>query len=272
MAGLAIVDTGVLIFSEILWKLIVAHRLVPGMEGSFALLSSLWYGAESMAVSSGLFLAEMSIDRTIAILYPMKAVTICTASRAVKITVSTCLIEVGLHLQTFFVLDVPDPPNGALIRNFPEARWFETFYNTYLLILGTILPFSTIAICNITILVAINRASVRRRKMKSDTAEKGRIRDSNLTAMLLMTSFAYLLCSCPKRIYESSVEYDLSIPYWKARYWLQYFACVLVIFARTEEEACRKVRVDTPEVTRSTLSGNVEMLEHHNLYIRGLLN
>jgi hypothetical protein len=38
MAALAIVDTGVLIVSEILYKLLVSHRLVPGFYGDFVFL------------------------------------------------------------------------------------------------------------------------------------------------------------------------------------------------------------------------------------------
>jgi hypothetical protein len=157
----------------------------------------------------------------------MKAATLCTAKRAVKITVTTCVLEMTFHIQTFFVLSLPDPPNGAVIRDFPQARWFETFYNAYLLAFGTILPFSTIVVCNVVILIGVNRAAVRRKKMESSTPGKNEktIRDTNLTAMLLMTSFAYLICSCPKRVYESVVVYDMSIPYWNARYWLQFWVC-----------------------------------------------
>ncbi|XP_064631722.1 thyrotropin-releasing hormone receptor-like [Lineus longissimus] len=207
MAALAIVDTGVLIVSEMMYKLCVSHRLVRGLEGNRLFLSFMWYGADGFAVCSGLFLAEMSVDRAIAVIYPMRAATICTASRAVKITITTGVLELLVHTQTFFVLDVPNPPNGALIRNFPDARWWEKFYNAYLLILGTILPFSTLVVCNTIIIIGVNRAARRRKKMKSDTAEKpGKIRDANLTIMMLMTSCAYLVCSSPKRMRRKEVS------------------------------------------------------------------
>jgi hypothetical protein len=83
------------------------------------------------------FIAEMSVDRAIAILFPMKAATICTTPKAVKITGATGILEL-LHLMTFFVL--------CLLRDVPHARWFEQLYKSYLLIFGTILPFSTLAV------------------------------------------------------------------------------------------------------------------------------
>ncbi|XP_064619614.1 uncharacterized protein LOC135483044 [Lineus longissimus] len=228
MAGLAIVDTCVLLFSEILWKLLISHGLGPGLESNFAFLSAMWYGADGFAVVSGLFLAEMSVDRAIAVTYPMKAATICTAKRAVKVTITTCVLEMTFMIQTFFVLTLPDPPTGVAIRDVNQATWFVEFYNYNLLILGTILPFSIIATCNIIILIGVQRAAVRRKQMKSSTADDNekKLKDTNLTAMLLMTSLAYLLCSCPKRIYESVAVVDLSNPYWTARYWLGYWVVV----------------------------------------------
>ena len=38
MAGLAVVDSCVLLFSEILWKLLISHGLGPGLESNFAFL------------------------------------------------------------------------------------------------------------------------------------------------------------------------------------------------------------------------------------------
>jgi hypothetical protein len=171
----------------------------------------------------------MSVDRAIAVIYPMKAATICTAKRAVKTTVTTCVLELLFHLQTFLVLALPDPPTGLAIRDSNQVKWFVTFYNYNLLILGTILPFSVIAVCNAVILIGVHRAAARRKKMNSSGAEdknEKKLKDTNLTAMLLMTSLAYLLCSCPKRIYEAVTVSNVGDPYWQARYWLGYWIVV----------------------------------------------
>ena len=155
----------------------------------------------------------------------MKAMSICTAKRAAKITLTTATLEYLFHIQAFFVHVVPDPPNGALIPSYPKARWYETFYNIYLLLLGTIIPACTIIICNAIIITSVNRAAKERKKMKLNApAKAGKIQEANLTTMLLMTSFAYILCSVPKRMIQAlSADYDMTDPYWSARYWLQWW-------------------------------------------------
>jgi hypothetical protein len=181
------------------------------------------YLADGFAICSGLFLAEMSIDRAIAVMYPMKAATICTASKAVKITIATGTLEMFIHGMTFFVLRVPDPPNGRLLRDVPHARWFEQLYKSYLLLLGTLIPFSTLFVCNTVIIIEVNRAARRRKKMKLDAAGKsGQTKDANLTGMLLMASLAYLVCSCPKRGYEAvaATDFDENDRATTAVYWL----------------------------------------------------
>jgi hypothetical protein len=165
----------------------------------------------------------MSIDRAIAVTYPMKAASICTPSRATKITIFTCIFEMTFHIQTFFIYKLPDEPNGAILLDYPPARWVETFYNLYLLIFGTIAPFSILIICNSIIIFSIRKAAKARKKMESTTTKKAK--EPNLTAMLLMTSSFYLICSCPKRIYENVGVYDLTDLYWSMRYWLQWWIC-----------------------------------------------
>jgi hypothetical protein len=186
----------------------------------------MWYLSDGCAFCSGLFLAEMSVDRAIAVMFPMKAATICTASNAAKVVIATGAFEMLLHVMTFFVLRVPDPPNGALLRDVPHARWFEKLYKAYLLVFGTILPFSTLAICNIAIIIEVNRAARRRKKMKSEAAAEkpGKAKDANLTGILFMTSLAYLVCSCPKRAYEAvaATNYDETDRGATALYWLAF--------------------------------------------------
>jgi hypothetical protein len=197
---------------------------------SFAIYSFIWYLTDTFAITSGLFLAEMSIDRAIAVMYPMRVAQICTASRAVKVTVITASIQIIFNIQAFFSYKLPDPPNGALFRHVPEARWVEILLNLYQLIIGTILPFSILIVCNSVIIFRVRQAASERKKIES---KERKTNETNLTVLLLMTSFAYLVCSIPKRLYEAVVgvlEYydDLTDPYWSTRYWLQWWVCTQI--------------------------------------------
>jgi hypothetical protein len=66
---------------------------------------------------SGFFLVEMSIDRLIAVRFPMSAPRLCTRSRAIKTVIVTTVLVVIFNLQLPFVLDyVKDPVSGKELR------------------------------------------------------------------------------------------------------------------------------------------------------------
>jgi hypothetical protein len=65
------------------------------------------------AMLSGFFLVEMSIDRLIAVRFPMSAPRFCTRSRAIKTVIVTTVLVVIFNLQLPFVLDyVKDSVTG----------------------------------------------------------------------------------------------------------------------------------------------------------------
>jgi hypothetical protein len=53
---------------------------------------------------SGLLLAGMSMDRLLAVIKPMKALTICTASRAKKLVAITAVFVVVSNISLFFTI------------------------------------------------------------------------------------------------------------------------------------------------------------------------
>jgi hypothetical protein len=81
---------------------------------------------------SGLFLAAMSIDRLLAVRFPMAAVRLCTTKRAkitvvttkrAKITVVVITIPiVAINLHTFFVMEYIEDL---------EAGWFPTSFDEH---------------------------------------------------------------------------------------------------------------------------------------------
>ena len=158
----------------------------------------------------------------LAVTFPMKAATLCTPKRAVRVTAITFAIEATIHLQAFFLYKLPDVPNATLIASYPDARCRETLFHVYNLILGTIAPFSILVISNTIITISIRRAATRRKQMAVVASEKTG-KEPNLTAMLMMTTFFYFLLSSPKRIYDTVYpQYDLADPYWLARHSLQF--------------------------------------------------
>jgi hypothetical protein len=56
----------------------------------------------AMAMLSGLFLAEMSIDRLLVVRFPLSAPRLCTVSRTRKLVIVTTVVFALLNLNTFF--------------------------------------------------------------------------------------------------------------------------------------------------------------------------
>jgi hypothetical protein len=71
--------------------------------------------AYTYAMLSGLYLAEMSVDRLIAVRFPMAVARLCTTSRAIKTVVITAVLVIIFNLQIPFVMVyVRDPVTGRL--------------------------------------------------------------------------------------------------------------------------------------------------------------
>jgi hypothetical protein len=62
----------------------------------------IWYLVYLFAILSGLFLAEMSLDRLIAVRFPMVAVRYCTTSRAWKTVIVTGFVIALMNANVFY--------------------------------------------------------------------------------------------------------------------------------------------------------------------------
>jgi hypothetical protein len=69
------------------------------------------------AMLSGLFLAEMSLDRMLAVRFPMKAASLCSTTRAKITVILTTIVIVALNVHLMFALKyVRDPVLGKAFQ------------------------------------------------------------------------------------------------------------------------------------------------------------
>jgi hypothetical protein len=67
---------------------------------------------------SGLFLAEMSLDRMLAVRFPMKAASLCSTTRAKVTVVLTTVVIVAINVHLMFALKyVSDPILGKASKS-----------------------------------------------------------------------------------------------------------------------------------------------------------
>jgi preprotein translocase subunit SecG len=185
-------------------------------------------------MSSGLYLAYMSLDRAIAVMFPLKAKTICTASRAKKAVSITFFIPAILNVNVFFTYELTKDINTGLesvYLNYPEPRWVEQVVGAYMLTVGTIIPFIVIMTCNVIIIASVQKAARRRNKMAAGGGGGGATSEErHLTRMLILVAVAYVILSIPMRLFdmlfsipEVIEKYDMTDPYWQMRYSVEYW-------------------------------------------------
>jgi hypothetical protein len=178
----------------------------------------------SSGTSSRLALAAMTVDRAFAVLYPLKAKTICTVFRARKTVVILTIIPVVLDLNIFFGFKIRflGSEFAAIVTEFEDHPWLNMVVTVYHLTVNGVLPFSVILICNVLILISVKRAASDRRKMAKDENESG---NTHITRMLVLVSIAFVILCSPYLIFEVLVtipdvtsEYNFANIYWLLRF------------------------------------------------------
>ncbi|XP_064642689.1 leukotriene B4 receptor 1-like isoform X2 [Lineus longissimus] len=185
------------------------------------------------AMLSGFFLAEMSVDRLIAVRFPMAAPRICTTSRAIKTVIITAIFGIIFNFQLPFVMVyVKDPVSGAeaLLFDVPNNKAVEIFASLSQTLLGTVFPFIIIFGSNVIIIIAVKSASEKRAKMSEGQGQGNRKEEQHLTRMLIFVSCAYVVSSLPFRLYILLIDipeigwiYNMDDTYWNLRYAVQGF-------------------------------------------------
>ncbi|XP_064643084.1 thyrotropin-releasing hormone receptor-like [Lineus longissimus] len=185
------------------------------------------------AMLSGFFLAQMSIDRLIAVRFPLAAPGLCTTPRAIKTVVITTVLVVIFNLYVpFVVVYYKNPITGAeiLVFQVPEHIEIEILASLSQLLLGTVIPFVIILGCNIIIIITVRTASAKRAKISAGQGQGNRKEETHLTRMLIFVSLAYMVTSIPYRLYylvmdmpELGDVYDMNDEYWNLRYLVQVF-------------------------------------------------
>ncbi|XP_064619896.1 probable G-protein coupled receptor 139 [Lineus longissimus] len=185
---------GLIIFT----KALLEHNVAIDLSWYFKVTV---YVLHTSSILSGLFLSGLSIDRLIAVRFPMHAQRLCTTSRAktsiILITVILSLANIHLlYMVTYF----KDKLLGIYVwvLSTPGYPVFEEVVTGFHMIFGTILPFFIIFSCNVVIIITLRQASNERRKMDSNQQKN---KDSqHLTRMLLFVSFAYVIITLPYRL------------------------------------------------------------------------
>jgi neuromedin U receptor 2 len=162
---------------------------------------------------SGLFLSMMALDRAIAILFPLRAKTLCTTSRAWKAVLGTTLIFCLLNINMFFTMkpndSIQDDFSIWLVLDFPEPAWVEPLFLVYSVGSNVVLPVTLILTSNFIIIFSMRRAARGRSKMAAEGEGESRRASSaekQLTQMTILVSVAYVSFTLPVRVFDAATN------------------------------------------------------------------
>ena len=94
----------------------------------------MWWASRTAAMSSGLYLSLMSMDRALAVTYPLKAKSVCMAARARKAVAVVWLLPACLNLNLFvsyqYAVDATTGIEMVFLKC-PELPWLEVVVSVY---------------------------------------------------------------------------------------------------------------------------------------------
>ncbi|XP_064635523.1 delta-type opioid receptor-like [Lineus longissimus] len=223
MIGLALSDASILLQAGIsapMWRSNIV-MFWPSRELEFKFV---YFVAYASAMTSGLVLAFMSVDRFVAIRYPLVAKRICTVTKAKVIVTITAVIVVGANVSTFFChAFIKDSESGIelLIVSVPGHPVYEILFTNFQMVFGSIVPAVIIICSNIGIIITMRQASRNRAKMREEQKQDGDKSDNQLTRILVVVSVAYFVTTLPYRLFlaafgipEVADMYDMKDPFW----------------------------------------------------------
>lgn len=152
---------------------------------------------QTFSLSGVLVILTMTVDRLIGVRFPLKSLSLCSVSRAQKISLSIpclCLVYTfPFFLYTDFV--------GPTCTSLAVKNSFTVAYSWITIALNSIIPFSSILTMNVLIIVTILRRHDQKLEEVEDRVSNSQLKrsqqDKQLVVQLLLVSFTLLLLTSP---------------------------------------------------------------------------
>lgn len=209
LTGLAVWDMMVLLGTLFL---ITLQRLVSGYEQTvFPYIVAYVYPLALVAQTSTVWITvSFTVERYIAVCYPLRAATICTVTRArtAIVIVSICALLFNLCRWFENVVNV-HIENGTEVTHYcpTELSKNPVFLNIYYTILYPIfmliLPLAILAILNTFLVLAVKRSRLQQRTMNVRQC-----RENNVTIMLVSVVVVFIICQVPALVYNIAYSWD----------------------------------------------------------------
>jgi hypothetical protein len=172
----------------------------------------LWCESSFQMISSYLVIL-MTVERLVAVTFPMKVGRLFTRKTLICACVFICLTLLLLNVP--YLLFCSTTPRGCAVDAAGLALYFK--WSKYDSAIAAYIPAISILVLNALIIIQLARAAAQQRRMRHDQKDGGGGggQKEQITAMLLGVSIAYWLLNTPMAVYTSAYEllFDLTDPY-----------------------------------------------------------
>ncbi|XP_075228461.1 G-protein coupled receptor [Lycorma delicatula] len=224
LSALAISDTGVLIPIFVTWLELVD---IIQIFNKPIICQTLVYMTHMCSFLSVWFVVSFTVERFIAVRYPLRRPSVCTVARARCVVIFLTVISLFLHMPYLFMADiipgeVDEKSNETkLVCDLPE-KWKEWGYilNNLDLFLTLFIPFSIIVLLNTLISKTVCRLARVRRSMthkhssscssrhhhrnrpNSSSTSSSSSSQTKVTEMLLIVSTVFICLNLPSYVFR----------------------------------------------------------------------
>ena len=174
------VNTSLLKTSDLLCKLIIYLDHVFGTFGAFEIVL-------------------MTLDKVIAIKIPHKSALLCTAKRAILLSVINFFIMVVFYLP---FLDFSKAIGNDGCARYMKKDWYVTIYSYLSLAMNPITPVIMLLIMNSFTIRAVWKSKRMRSGNQTGDQTKTKSTEVQLTVMLILVSFTFIILILPFEIRE----------------------------------------------------------------------
>lgn len=209
LTGLAVWDMMVLLGTLFLMTLPVLSNTFK--EHVFPYVVVYIYPLALVAQTSTVWITvSFTVERYIAVCYPLRAATICTVTRArtaiVGVSIYALLFNICRWFERELVTDggdgnVTNSSTQKITFNLTEFSKDPIFLNLYYTILYPIfmliVPLAILAILNTFLVMAVKRSRLQQRTMNVRQC-----RENNVTIMLVSVVVVFMICQVPALVYN----------------------------------------------------------------------
>lgn len=142
-----------------------------------------------------------TVERYIAVCWPLHAANTCTMSRTKRVIVTIFLCSVIYNFPRFLETTTIENWSDYYNRTIPEIQYTDlgsnqTFQEAYFIYLNLfvmfLIPFLILSVLNVLLILAVNNAKKARTKMSSSASK-----ETNMTVMLIAVIMVFLFCQLP---------------------------------------------------------------------------